>query len=232
MKEAPLQVPSHCGEDYLRLPLAGPCQSCLRVLQSGEIKRVRGNFTIKVDVRIIAATNRNLEQEVQQGRFREDLFFRLNTVEIELPPLAGRRDDIPALAMHFIKKHSDIRNRSGLPEVVGLTREVHRLFDRYPWPGNVRELEHVIERALSLGASKYVQVEDLPNRLRPEKTEAVVQCGPESIRPYDVEFEEFQKTLFERTLQKTNGKRREVALGLGLNLKYFYRICRQLGIKY
>jgi len=134
----------------------------LRVLQEGEFQRVGGTRDIKADVRIIAATNKDLKDEVVAGRFRGDLFFRLNVVRIEVPPLRERREDIPILVAHFIKKYGERLGRS-LPEV---DPEVIRAFYRYPWPGNVRELENVIERAMVLCRGDGIKLEDLAEEIR------------------------------------------------------------------
>jgi len=134
----------------------------LRVLQEQEFQRVGGNKDIKVDVRIIAATNKDLKEEVEAGRFREDLFFRLNVVHIEVPPLRERRDDIPSLVAHFLKRFSE--------KLGGATKDlepdVTSALYRYSWPGNVRELQNVIERAVVLSKGGSVTPEDLPPEIR------------------------------------------------------------------
>ena len=118
---------------------------------------------IKVNVRIIAATNRNLREEVQKGRFRQDLFYRLNVLPLEMPTLAERREDIPQLAAHFIKKYRHIRC-APYPEVSGISPEAHQLLAAHGWPGNVRELENAIEWAISMGATVYILPEDCRRR--------------------------------------------------------------------
>ncbi|HYR88559.1 MAG TPA: sigma 54-interacting transcriptional regulator, partial [Terriglobia bacterium] len=144
----------------------------LRVLQQGEFKRLGGNDVIRVNVRVIAATNRNLQQEIKEARFRADLFFRLNVLEIHMPRLSERREDIPLIAAHFIKKYGQIRTGT-YPAVQGISPEAHRFLASYAWPGNVRELENVIERAIALGVSPYVQPEDLPKAITSESAEVV-----------------------------------------------------------
>jgi two-component system nitrogen regulation response regulator GlnG len=130
----------------------------LRVLQDGEFSRVGGNATIKADVRIIAATNKTLEQEVTKKQFREDLFYRLNVVRIHLPPLRQRREDIKLLAEYFLKK---IATHKHLPQLT-LSAEAVRVLEEYPWPGNVRELENTIQRACVLAASDVLLPKDIP----------------------------------------------------------------------
>ena len=132
----------------------------LRVLQERVIERVGGVKPVSVNIRLIAATNKSLKEEVARGSFREDLFYRLNVVPITLPPLRERLEDIRPLVSHFIDKYSDERNTD--PPVTGIDREVERLFYEYDWPGNVRELENVIERAIVMSPEAIVQVSDLP----------------------------------------------------------------------
>jgi len=130
----------------------------LRVLQEREIERLGSNIPIKVDVRIIAATNQNIESLVESGNFREDLYYRLNVIRIHIPPLRERREDIPLLAEHFIKHFSERENK----EIKGLTKEALDLLMRYDYPGNVRELENIIERAVILTRDQYITTKDLP----------------------------------------------------------------------
>lgn len=198
----------------------------LRVLQDGEFKRLGGSHSVRVNVRVIAATNRNLKQAIQEGRFREDLFFRLNVLELEMPPLCERREDIPRLAAHFITKFAHIRTAAAMPSVLGITPEAHHLLATYAWPGNIRELEHAIEHAISLGVTQYIRPGDLPKSVRAP----TVDSG--EMESYDAEIDAFRKALFERTLRKTNGNYRQAAERLGLNVKYFYRVCRELSVKW
>lgn len=143
----------------------------LRVLQEQEFQRVGGNKDIKVDVRVLAATNKDLKQEVEKGRFREDLYFRLNVVHIEVPPLRERRDDIPFLAAHFLKKFGEKLGR----QVNAVDPDVTASLYKYSWPGNVRELENVIERAMVLCKGNTITEADLPPEIResPEIEESV-----------------------------------------------------------
>jgi DNA-binding NtrC family response regulator len=130
----------------------------LRVLQQREFERVGGNQTIKVDVRIVAATNRDLTQLVRQGKFREDLFYRLNVVSIEMPPLRARQSDIPLLAMHFLRKYA----AENAKEIGGFSDEALSQLSQYEWPGNVRELENAVERAVVVCRGNEIRSQDLP----------------------------------------------------------------------
>ena len=144
----------------------------LRVLQEGEFSRVGGNETLKTDVRIIAATNRNLEKEVEVGRFREDLFYRLNVVRVHLPPLRERPEDIPLMARFFVDRLAKKRNNPRLR----LSEDAYALMESYNWPGNVRELENTIQRATVLANTDVLTARDIPLGLgiapRPEATAA------------------------------------------------------------
>jgi len=137
----------------------------LRVLEQREVKRVGGTKPIKVDVRVVAATNRDLEEEVKEGRFREDLFYRLSVVRIVLPPLRDRRDDIPVLANHFLKQGRYNRNKQGERKIQKISPEAMEKILVYPWPGNVRELANVVERAVSFADTDTVLVHDLPDHV-------------------------------------------------------------------
>src|SRR5512138_141076 len=138
----------------------------LRALESREIRRVGANKPIKVDVRIIAATNRNLEEEVRTGRFRQDLFYRLSVVRLILPPLRDRVEDIPLLVRHFLKTGSYNRSPDGMPRIKAVSREAMEVLTSYRWPGNVRELLNTVERAVSFADSDTVEPRDLPEHIR------------------------------------------------------------------
>ncbi len=151
----------------------------LRVLQEGEFERVGSSETIKVDVRVIAATNRNLKQEVAKGNFRTDLYYRLNVINIPIPPLRERREDIPQLVVHFIDKN---RNRLGKPRMY-LRRAAYDAIVRYDWPGNIRELENCIERACVMANSDTIEVNDLPLEVQQAQSRAPVSAAPNPDRP-------------------------------------------------
>ncbi len=190
----------------------------LRVLQSGEFQRVGGNQTIRSDVRIIAATNRILEEMMREGSFREDLFYRLNVVAIVIPPLRSRKSDIPLLADHFLRKHAQRHNQP----VKELSREALDLLMKYDYPGNLRELEHLIERAIILGSDNIVTTNDLPANVRRLQSESAIEreIKTESLNE---QLESFEREIILATLQKTGGNQRKAAQLLGVserNLRY------------
>jgi len=182
----------------------------LRVLQEHELQRVGGQETISVDVRILAATNRNLEQEVARGNFREDLFYRLNVVVLDVPALRDRQGDIPLLSDYFFKSFAEKNNR----QVAGITPECMDILNRYPWPGNVRELENSIERGVILMRGEYLDTDGLPT---------TIQRWAESHKPADVPepstLKEAEKALILKTLEETGGNRSEAARRLQITRK-------------
>ena len=183
----------------------------LRVLQEREIRRIGGLENVKVDVRIIAATNVDLNEEVKRGAFREDLYFRLNVVEIHLPPLRERKDDIPVLASFFLRKTAAAYKRP--VELIG--PKAMQMLLRHSWPGNVRELQNVMERAVVLCAGKEVQEQDL--QLRHVQERELLESG--------LTLEEFERKLVERTLKELNGNRTQTAEKLGVSLRWLqYRL--------
>jgi len=183
----------------------------LRVIQEREIRRLGGAENIKVDVRVISATNKNLADEIKKGKFREDLFFRLNIVEIHLPPLRDRTEDIPGLAKYFMKKSCESHGRN----VNGIDSDAMARLLRHPWYGNVRELQNVIERAVVLSRNAELAVEDL--QLQQYSEEELLQSGQT--------LEEFERKLVEKTLAETGGNRTRAAEKLGVSLRWLqYRI--------
>ena len=184
----------------------------LRVLQEREIQRVGGTTTIPVDVRIIAATNQNLEDAVQTGAFREDLFYRLSAFPIEVPPLRERRDDIPLLADHFLKKYVKSADKS----ISGLSNATLRVLLQYDWPGNVRELENAIEHAILLETTQVLQVHNLPAQISPLAATRSDQPGPLSL-------EEAEQQAIARALKDSDQNITEAARVLGVNRATLYR---------
>ena len=182
----------------------------LRALQSGEFERVGSSRTRKVDVRLVSATNADLRAEAAAGRFREDLLFRLDTVEIHLPPLRDRREDLPALAAHFLALHARRYRR----RVEGLDEGALQALLAHPWPGNVRELDHAIERAVLMAREATLRAEDLG--LRP----AAAAGAPALER---MTLDEVERLLIQRALQRHDGNVSEAAKSLGLSRSALYR---------
>ena len=186
----------------------------LRVLQEKVFERVGGVRTISVDIRILAATNKDLQQEMQDGRFREDLYYRLNVVHLVLPPLKARQEDIRLLVNHFIKKYASER-RSAAP-VTGVDQEVDRLFYDYNWPGNIRELENVIERVMILCPGEIMRVSDLPKGFKDNVYNTLHLEGiPADAKLYDT-LATIEKALIERALKMSNNVQSHAAAMLGI----------------
>jgi len=193
----------------------------LRVLQEREFERVGGTRSIPLDIRLIAATNKSLAQAMDANQFRKDLFYRLNVVAVTLPPLRDRREDIPELAEHFLRKaraKCQALARSISPEAMACLTQ-------YEWPGNIRELENAIERAAVLGTNELIQPDDLP--------EGVVEGGEVSGESanYYASLKEFKKQLIQQALQKANGSYVDAAKLLGLHPNSLLRLMRNLNVK-
>jgi DNA-binding NtrC family response regulator len=188
----------------------------LRVLEVGEMERVGSSRTKRVDVRVISATNALLDEEVQAGRFRQDLLFRLNTIEIHLPPLRERREDIPLLGAHFLATHAQrYRKRIG-----GFDRTALQLMLEHPWQGNVRELNHVIERAVLMAQDSQIKPVDL-----------ALRSGREgSPRLEDMSIEEVEAFLIKKALSRHNGNVSHAANALGLSRSALYRRLQRYGM--
>jgi DNA-binding NtrC family response regulator len=197
----------------------------LRALQEREIMRVGGTRPIKVDVRVIAATNRDLEAMVKDGRFREDLYYRLNIIPIVIPPLRNRRDDIPALVDFFIAKHVAGSHRP----IRGLTAGARNLIMSYSWPGNVRQLESAIERAILLCEGNEIEVEDLPVEIRQEGTSATAFNF--KLPPEGISFDEVERSLITQAMEQTNWNITRAAKLLGLSFRTLQYRLEKFGIK-
>jgi Nif-specific regulatory protein len=203
--------------------LAPPLQAkLLRVLQQREFERVGGTKPIKVDLRLVAATNQDLEQSVEEGKFRKDLFYRLNVVAVFMPPLRERREDILPLAEHFIGKTAKKCNTRSKP----LSPEAKLSLANYDWPGNVRELENAIERALVLGASDSILVEDLPDAI----SETATHAGAPATK-YAGAMKDTKRQVILQALQDANGSYIEAARSLGLHPNSLLRLIRRLDLK-
>ncbi len=186
----------------------------LRILQEKIFERVGGVRPISVDIRIIAATNKNLKEEMEQGRFREDLYYRLNVVHIVLPRLRGRREDIRLLINHFINKYRDER-KSETP-VEGFAPEIERLFYDYNWPGNVRELENVIERAMVMCQGDSIRISDLPKEFKDNVYNTLHLDGIQANAKLDETLSMIEKKMIQRALQLTNNVQSKAAELLGI----------------
>lgn len=206
----------------------------LRALQEREIRRVGGKETIPVDVRIVATSNRDLAVEVKEGRFRPDLFYRLNVVKMALPPLRERMSDIPLIAEHFLGKHGE----KGVPPVREITREAMRLLMRYSWPGNVRELAGVIERAVVLAEGGRITPQELPLEMVEEPAGTVSPGGADPVSrevPFDLpthglDFERMEEVLLRQAVERSAGVHVRGAKLLGMSYKtYVYRL-KKFGI--
>jgi two-component system response regulator HydG len=187
----------------------------LRALQEGEIERLGGSGPVRVDVRVVSATRRELQREVSEGRFREDLFYRLNVVEVRIPPLAARREDVTLLADHFLRRFA-AKNAKPLR---GFSAEALRALEEYAWPGNVRELEHAVERAVVLARGEVLEAADLPEAVR---------SGPRGVAgqvvvPIGMPMEEVERRLIHETLRHTGGDKTLAARLLGIAARTIYR---------
>ncbi|MBW1835629.1 MAG: sigma-54-dependent Fis family transcriptional regulator [Deltaproteobacteria bacterium] len=201
----------------------------LRILQEKVFERVGGVKSISVDIRIITATNKRLKEEIQAGRFREDLFYRLNVLSIVLPPLRERIEDIHVLIDHFIKKYRDER-RSDIP-IVDVDPEVERLFYDYRWPGNVRELENVIERAIILCPGEIITVSDLPKDFKDNVYDTHHLDGiPVNAKLHET-LNKIEKKMIERALQLTNNVQSNAAELLGIGRSGFNKKIRKHSIQ-
>lgn len=196
------------------MPL-GTQAKLLRFLDSGEFRRVGSNKTLRVDVRLIAATNKELIEHVKKGGFREDLYYRLNVINIVIPPLRERADDIPGLSAHFLLKYS----RKTSKQIEGFTSRAMETLNGYPWPGNVRELENVIERAVILCDTEKIDIEDLSITLQPLK---VLSANPS--------LEEIEKDYILRVLKEANGNQSKASQILGIDRKTLYLKLKKYGI--
>jgi Nif-specific regulatory protein len=195
----------------------------LRVLQEREFERVGGNKPIKVDIRIIAATNQDLDAAIAGGTFRQDLYFRLNVVELKMPALRKRVEDIPMLANYFAAKYAIKCNR----RVVGISPEAQKLLQTYDWPGNVRELENAIERAVVMGSTEHILSEDLPEPL----LEVSAQHGSPPSSGYHDNVTSNKKQIILDALKKSDGSYTEAAKLLGLHPNYLHRLVKNLSLK-
>jgi DNA-binding NtrC family response regulator len=202
-------------DEIANLPLPQQAK-LLRVLESGEFERVGTSRARRVDARVLSATNADVAAEVKAGRFREDLLFRLNTVEIRLPPLRERREDVPPLAAHFLRRYAARYRKTGL----GFTPDAVEALLRHPWPGNVRELDHTIERAVLLAEGGEIRARDLGL--------AGAADGSRSLE--SMSLEDVERVLIDKALARANGNVSDAAKALGLSRSALYRRLKRHGL--
>jgi two-component system NtrC family response regulator len=198
----------------------------LRILQEKEFQRLGSNLSIKTDVRVIAATHRNLEEAIKKGTFREDLYYRLNVISIHLPPLRERKEDLPLLIDHFLKKYLAKNNKS----ISDISKEATTLLLRYSYPGNVRELENLIERAVVLCRGDVISTQDLPYHLREEKSERLWEPNKEKSLPDSLE--EIEREMIVKALHEHQGVQTRAAESLGISERVLRYKIKKYGIQY
>jgi DNA-binding NtrC family response regulator len=194
----------------------------LRVLQEQEVERVGSTKPIKLDVRVLSATNINLDEEVRKGNFREDLFYRLNVIPIRIPPLRERVDDILSLTKHFIEKNCREMKRP----VMSIAKEAMEMLEMYNWPGNVRELENVVERMVALTDGKYITMQDIPTGIREQVLTKVTERGIDMAKT----ISELEKQMITEALTLSKGVKAQAAAMLKLNRTTLVEKMRRLGI--
>lgn len=200
----------------------------LRALQEGKIKQVGGNRELPVDVRIVSATNKELQNEVREGRFREDLYYRLNVVVLEIPPLRARREDIPLLAHHFLQKYARLFGRS----IQGVDRETLERLETYSFPGNVRELENIVERAVALETGESLTCQSLPPQLtggRDPGASRLPELGDGTVDLEEI-LVRIEREYVQEALRRTGGNRTEAAKRLGLSFRSLRYRLEKLGV--
>ncbi len=193
----------------------------LRVLQFGEVEPLGGTQPQHIDVRIIAATNRNLSDMIQQGHFREDLFYRLRVIELHMPSLRERREDIPELVDYFIRKHG----KQG--ETITIDEAALSILENYNWPGNIRELENVIQRALILCRDGKIRVDDLPGEIRTTAMDTLVSSDEKTLAEAERDF----RRLYITKILRNSKTKAEAARRLGVNRSYLYKLMEELGLQ-
>jgi len=194
----------------------------LRVLQERNFERLGSNRSISVNLRVVCATNRELDKMVEQGKFREDLYYRLNVVQLHVPPLRERRDDISLLANHFLRRFAEQFQKN----VARMSRSVMHALEEHAWPGNVRELENVVQRAVALAEGSSIELRHLPKTIL-ESFEA----SPPIERSYEGEVREFKRRLIIRTLNQCGGSKTRAARNLGVARNYLHRLINQYEIR-
>ena len=200
----------------------------LKGRQEKRIERVGGVQSLDVDIRLLAATNKDLKQEIAAGRFRDDLYYRLNVVYIGMPPLRVRSEDIPLLVQHFIKKYAS--ERTAAEAVTGIDQDVARLFYEYPWPGNVRELENVIERAIILAPQALIKVSDLPREFLQNAHQSLdLEDIPENAKLYDT-LAMVEQMMIQRALRLSGNVQARAAELLGIGKSGLNQKIKKFGL--
>ena len=195
----------------------------LRVLQEKEVHRLGGTRPVPTDFRLVAATNRNLADETKAARFREDLFYRINVIEVTMPPLRERREDIPLLAAFFLERFSRRENKT----FEGISAAALELLSAHAWPGNVRELENAIERGIVVGRGPLLDVADLPPQVRP----AAGAAGPVAdLAGRDLPLAEVEKAVIAAAMARHGGNKSQAARSLGISRKLLYSKLREYGL--
>ena len=198
----------------------------LRVIQFGEIQKVGSNKTISIDVRIVAATNRNLEEMIKSQEFREDLYYRLNVIQINIPPLRERKEDIPVLIDHFIDKF----NKQNNADIQGLDKKALDRLMKYDYPGNIRELENIIERAVILARNNVITSETLPAQF--ETAREISLLDPQNLTDgYEKKVKAFEKDMIKEALRQTNGNKSAAARLLNITERHLRSRLERLGMK-
>ncbi|MGZ3605789.1 MAG: AAA-type ATPase lid domain-containing protein, partial [Thermodesulfobacteriota bacterium] len=195
--------------------------------QGKEFQRLGSNTTLKTDVRVITATHRNLEEAIQKGLFREDLYYRLNVIAIVFPPLRERREDISLLIDHFLKKYSEENQKS----ISDISKEARALLLRYPYPGNVRELENLIERAVILCRGEMITTQDLPFHLKEEKSETLWKSSKKE-KSLPESLEEIERDSILRALHQQQGVQTKAAESLGISERVLRYKMKKYGIRF
>ena len=186
----------------------------LRVLEDGQVTRIGSNDPIQVDVRLLSATHRDLRAYISEGLFREDLFYRLNVVTVEVPALRERSVDIPLLVNHFLNEYARIHQKP----IEGISKETLRVLTRYPWPGNVRELKNAVENMVVTTFNPVLELEDIPGHIHEVETRP-----GDGLATVGTSLREMEKELIRQTLDAVNGNRKEAAALLGIGERTLYR---------
>jgi DNA-binding NtrC family response regulator len=198
----------------------------LRVLQEREFERLGGTKTLKVDIRMIAATNRDLRAALEEGTFREDLYYRLNVVPIDIPPLREHKEDIPELVNHFLARFAADNEK----EIEGITPAAVSVLMEYHWPGNVRQLENSVERAVALSSGRVIDVDDIHLDSTHAKGGALSSGAPDQLLPEGMTLEQWEDNMIKEALRRANGNKSQAARLLGLSRNALRYRLSKLGV--